>query len=139
MATEANRIEKATFAGGCFWCIESAFEGAEGVISATSGYTGGSEKTPSYEQVASGATGHLEAVEVTYDPEKISYVELLDIFWRQIDPSDPGGQFADRREGSSPTGASNTPRPSSYTTTCSAGWLNNRSKKSMTQVFSTKS
>ncbi len=96
MATEANRIEKATFAGGCFWCIESAFEGTEGVISATSGYTGGSEKNPSYEQVASGATGHLEAVEVTFDPEKISYVELLDIFWRQIDPSDPGGQFDDR-------------------------------------------
>ena len=96
MATATEQFEKATFAGGCFWCIESAFEGTIGVLSATSGYTGGSEKNPSYEQVSSGTTGHLEAVEVTYDPEKISYVELLDIFWRQIDPSDPGGQFADR-------------------------------------------
>ncbi len=96
MATATEQFEKATFAGGCFWCIESAFEGTIGVLSATSGYAGGSEKNPSYEQVSSGTTGHLEAVEVTYDPEKISYVELLDIFWRQIDPSDPGGQFADR-------------------------------------------
>ncbi|HPQ44167.1 MAG TPA: peptide-methionine (R)-S-oxide reductase MsrB [Syntrophales bacterium] len=91
-----RQIEKATVAGGCFWCVESAFEGKEGVIDVTSGYTGGHKENPTYEEVSSGTTGHAEAVQITFDPEKISYEELLDIFWRQIDPTDDGGQFADR-------------------------------------------
>jgi len=86
----------ATFAGGCFWCVESAFDGVDGVIEAVSGYTGGEKADPTYSEVSSGRSGHIEAVQIGYDPEKISYEELLDIFWRQIDPTDPGGQFADR-------------------------------------------
>ncbi|MEM7245715.1 MAG: peptide-methionine (R)-S-oxide reductase MsrB [Acidobacteriota bacterium] len=86
----------AVFAGGCFWCVESAFDGVPGVIDAVSGYTGGPEKNPSYKDVAYGRTGHLEAVRVRYQPERISYDQLLDIFWRSIDPTDAGGQFADR-------------------------------------------
>lgn len=86
----------ATFAGGCFWCVESAFDDVPGVASAVSGYTGGEKKDPTYQQVSAGKTKHLEAVEVRYDPDTISYDELLDIFWRQIDPTDDGGQFADR-------------------------------------------
>jgi peptide methionine sulfoxide reductase msrA/msrB len=85
---------KATFAGGCFWCMEHPFEALDGVISATSGYTGGSTKNPNYKNHAAG--GHLEAVEIMYDPGKVSYEELLNVFWRQIDPTDPGGQFVDR-------------------------------------------
>lgn len=88
--------KKATFAGGCFWCIESAFDKADGVVEAVSGYTGGHVENPTYEEVSSGETGHLEAVEVTYDPDKISYPEILQIFWEQIDPMDGGGQFVDR-------------------------------------------
>ncbi len=91
-----TKTEKATFAGGCFWCMESPFEKLDGVISVISGYTGGSEKNPSYKQVSSGSTGHLESVEITYDPEKVSYEKLLEVFWRQINPTDPGGQFVDR-------------------------------------------
>ncbi|PIX85126.1 MAG: peptide-methionine (S)-S-oxide reductase, partial [Nitrospirae bacterium CG_4_10_14_3_um_filter_53_41] len=87
-------LQKAAFAGGCFWCMEKPFESLEGVISVTSGYTGGTTKDPTYETYADG--GHLEAVEIVYDPEKISYKDLLDLFWRQIDPTDPGGQFVDR-------------------------------------------
>jgi len=93
----ANRIpryKKAIFAGGCFWCIEKPFEITEGVISVTSGYTGGSTKNPNYRNYSRG--GHIEAVEILYDPGKVSYETLLDIFWRQIDPTDPGGQFTDR-------------------------------------------
>jgi len=86
----------ATFAGGCFWCVESAFDGVPGVIQAVSGYTGGQEPDPTYEEVSAGSTGHFESVQVTYDPSRITYPELLDIFWRQIDPTDAGGQFADR-------------------------------------------
>lgn len=86
----------ATFAGGCFWCMEAAFEKVDGVYAVTSGYTGGPEKDPTYEQVASGRTGHAEAVEVRYDAERIGYDELLGVFWRHIDPTDAGGQFADR-------------------------------------------
>ena len=93
---EAVSSETATLAGGCFWCMESALEELEGVKSVTSGYAGGEEPDPSYEQVASGQTGHVEAVQVVFDPTKISYREILDAFWRQIDPTDPGGQFADR-------------------------------------------
>ncbi len=93
--TMAN-IDTATFAGGCFWCIEAAFSQVDGVKEVISGYTGGTIENPSYEQVSSGSTGHVEAVQVLYDPEKISYEELLDIFWQQIDPTDADGQFVDR-------------------------------------------
>jgi peptide methionine sulfoxide reductase msrA/msrB len=86
----------ATLAGGCFWCVESAFDGVDGVYAAISGYTGGEMPDPTYEQVSAGRSGHLEAVRVFYDPGKISYERILDIFWRTIDPTDDGGQFADR-------------------------------------------
>ena len=86
----------ATFAGGCFWCEETAFEGLPGVISVTSGYTGGQKKNPTYEEVSSGSTGHAESVQVLFDPAKISYAKLLEIFWHNVDPLDPGGQFCDR-------------------------------------------
>jgi peptide-methionine (S)-S-oxide reductase len=92
------KLAKATFAGGCFWCMEPPFDKLEGVVSTTSGYTGGRVASPSYEQVSSGGTGHLEAVEIAYDPAKISYQELLDVFWRNVDPTDGGGQFCDRGE-----------------------------------------
>jgi len=92
----ARQLQLATFAGGCFWCVEAAFDKAPGVFEAVSGYAGGKESSPSYEQVSSGKTGHLEAVQVRFDPRRISYRELLDLFWRQIDPTDAGGQFADR-------------------------------------------
>lgn len=91
-----SEIKKATFAGGCFWCMEPPFEKADGVISVISGYAGGKEKNPKYKEVASGKTSHREVVQVTYDSDKISYEELLHIFWRQIDPTDDGGQFVDR-------------------------------------------
>jgi peptide methionine sulfoxide reductase msrA/msrB len=86
----------ATFAGGCFWCMEAAFEELDGVGAVTSGYTGGTVEDPTYEQVSSGTTGHVEAVEVRYDPQRMGYDELLGVFWRHIDPTDAGGQFADR-------------------------------------------
>lgn len=88
--------QKATFAGGCFWCIEHSYDQHAGVISAVSGYTGGLQPNPTYEQVSAGSTGHVEAVEITFDPARTSYAELLDTFWKQIDPTDAGGQFADR-------------------------------------------
>ena len=90
------KYKKAIFAGGCFWCMESPYEDLPGVIEVVSGYTGGSEEDSTYDKVCSGKTGHLEAVQITYDPEKISYENLLEIFWRQIDPTDTGGQFHDR-------------------------------------------
>ena len=93
---KAMKYEKTIFAGGCFWCIESTFKELPGVVTAVSGYTGGKEENPTYGEVSSGATGHLEAVEVTYDPAQVTYEELLNVFWRQIDPTDSGGQFADR-------------------------------------------
>ena len=86
----------AVFAGGCFWCTESDFEKVPGVIDAISGYTGGSVANPAYEQVSAGGTGHVEAVKVIYDPAKVSYEQLLDYFWRHVDPTDAGGQFVDR-------------------------------------------
>lgn len=89
-------LARATFAGGCFWCMEGPFDRVPGVVSTTSGYTAGSVKDPSYEQVSSGGTGHTEAVEVVYDPAKVSYGQLLEIFWRNVDPTDGGGQFCDR-------------------------------------------
>ena len=88
--------ETATFAGGCFWCMEKPFEEITGVVSVVSGYTGGKEENPTYEEVSSGTTGHVEAVEITYDPSQVDYKTLLDIFWKQVDPTDPGGQFVDR-------------------------------------------
>ena len=93
--TNKNR-ETATFAGGCFWCTESDFQKVDGVVEVVSGYTGGHKENPTYEEVCSGRTGHYEAVQVVYDPEKISYRKLLEIFWRHIDPTDAGGQFVDR-------------------------------------------
>jgi methionine-S-sulfoxide reductase len=85
----------ATFAGGCFWCVEEAFEKVPGVISAVSGYTGGTVPNPTYQQVSSETTGHAEAVRVTYDPGKVSYDQLVDWFWRNIDPTQADGQFCD--------------------------------------------
>ena len=91
-----GKLEKATFAGGCFWCMEHPFEKINGVEEVTSGYTGGKKQNPTYQEVSSGATGHFEAVEIIFDPQKVSYKELLDVFWRQIDPTDTRGQFADK-------------------------------------------
>jgi len=88
--------EKATFAGGCFWCMEPPFEKLDGVFEVVSGYSGGPEENPTYQQVSAGRTGHREVVQVVYDPSRVSYGELLNVFWRQIDPTDSGGQFADR-------------------------------------------
>ncbi len=88
--------KQATFAGGCFWCMEPPFERLDGVISVVSGYAGGDEADPTYEEVSAGRTGHLEAVQVTFDPATVGYEDLLRVFWRQIDPTDAGGQFADR-------------------------------------------
>ncbi len=90
------KLDVATFSGGCFWCVESTFEHYDGVDRVISGYTGGNETDPTYEDVASGKTGHMESVQVFYDPERISYNDLLEIYWRMIDPTDPGGSFADR-------------------------------------------
>jgi peptide-methionine (S)-S-oxide reductase len=86
----------ATFAGGCFWCEEVTFEGRPGVISVTSGYTGGHVKNPTYEQVGTGTTGHFESVNIVYDPRKTTYAKLLDIFWHNVDPTQDDGQFCDR-------------------------------------------
>ena len=88
--------QTATFAGGCFWCTEAAFEPLGGVVSVTSGYTGGTKPNPTYEEVSSGTTGHAESVQIVYDPSTISYEQLLDVFWRNIDPTTPNQQFADK-------------------------------------------
>jgi len=90
---QAQKTEKASFAGGCFWCTEEAFEKVPGVVSAVSGYMGGSVKKPTYEQVSTGRTGHTEVVEVTYDPAKVSYEKLLDTFWLNHDPTVKDRQF----------------------------------------------
>jgi len=95
-ASPASGLAHATFAGGCFWCMEGPFDHVPGVVSTTSGYTGGNVKKPSYEQVSSGATGHAESVDVVYDPAKVTYAQLLDVFWHNVDPLDGGGQFCDR-------------------------------------------
>ena len=96
MATSTDGLEVATFAGGCFWCVESDFEKVDGVVEAISGYTGGTQPNPTYRQVSSGSTGHIESVQVWFDPEKVSYQELVEYLWRHIDPTDPAGQFVDR-------------------------------------------
>lgn len=96
MEKESTAIEIATFAGGCFWCLEADFEKRPGVIKVISGYTGGNKAHPTYEEVCTGKTGHVEAVQIYYNPKKITYEELLQIFWRNIDPTDAEGQFVDR-------------------------------------------
>lgn len=88
-------LDTATFAGGCFWCVEEAFDQAEGVVSTTSGYMGGRLANPTYEQVSSGRTGHAEVVRVVFDPARIGYADLLDVFWRNVDPLTPDAQFCD--------------------------------------------
>lgn len=87
---------KATFAGGCFWCMEPPYDELDGVLSTTSGYTGGRKKNPTYEEVITGTTGHAEAVQIAYDPNRITYEKLLEVFWRNIDPLTPNAQFCDR-------------------------------------------
>jgi peptide methionine sulfoxide reductase msrA/msrB len=96
MTKEEMTLRVATFAGGCFWCVEADFEKLPGVVKVISGYTGGNKENPAYEEVSSGTTGHVEAVQVYYDPSKITYEGLLDYFWKHVDPTDPGGQFVDR-------------------------------------------
>lgn len=96
MEGKERGLLRATFAGGCFWCVEADFKKLNGVVEVISGYAGGMEENPTYEQVSSGATGHMEAVQVTYDPIAVSYRRLLEFFWMHIDPTDPGGQFVDR-------------------------------------------
>ncbi|HEX9390684.1 MAG TPA: peptide-methionine (S)-S-oxide reductase MsrA [Usitatibacteraceae bacterium] len=93
--TSSAGTARATFAGGCFWCMEAPFDVLPGVISTTSGYTGGSKKNPTYQEVSSGRTGHAEAVQVVYDPKKISYEKLLEVFWHNIDPTVKDQQFCD--------------------------------------------
>jgi peptide-methionine (S)-S-oxide reductase len=97
-AAPAPRLAKATFAGGCFWCMEPPFERLKGVLSVTSGYTGGRIAKPTYEAVSAGYTGHREAVEIVYDPAQISYQKLLDVYWHNVDPLDRSGQFCDKGE-----------------------------------------
>ncbi len=92
----SGTLKKATFAGGCFWCTESDFEKVPGVKEAVSGYAGGDEVDPTYREVSSGTTGHIEVVQVTFDPAVVSYPGLLEVFWRHVNPTDPGGQFVDR-------------------------------------------
>ena len=92
----APGLAVATFAGGCFWCMEPPFDKLDGVVSTTSGYTGGKKAGATYEEVSAGGTGHYEAVRVVYDPQKVSYDKLLDVFWHNVDPVDAGGQFCDR-------------------------------------------
>jgi peptide methionine sulfoxide reductase msrA/msrB len=96
MMEKEKEIRRATFAGGCFWCSEADFEKVEGVVKVVSGYTGGQVANPTYRDVCGGKTGHLEAVQVYYDPSKVEYEKLLEVFWTHVDPTDAGGQFADR-------------------------------------------
>jgi len=91
-----DKSEKAIFAGGCFWCLEPSFETLPGVLEVMPGYIGGNKENPTYEEVCAGMTGHQEAVQIVFNPSKVTYGQLLDIFWKQIDPTDPGGQFVDR-------------------------------------------
>jgi peptide methionine sulfoxide reductase msrA/msrB len=95
-AAPTGPLARATFAGGCFWCMEAPFDKVPGVVSTTSGYAGGKVKNPTYEQVSEGSTGHAEALQVVYDPAKVSYEQLVEVFWRNVDPTDRGGQFCDR-------------------------------------------
>ena len=94
----AENLRIATFAGGCFWCVEADFDKVLGVVRTISGFTGGTLANPTYRQTSAGGTGHREAVQIYFDPEKVSYAALLEIFWRSVDPTDKGGQFCDRGE-----------------------------------------
>ena len=96
LAPTTARLEKATFAGGCFWCMEEALDKMQGVVSTTSGYTGGQKPNPTYEEVSAGGTGHAESVQILYDPAKVSYEKILDLFWHNIDPTTPDRQFCDK-------------------------------------------
>ncbi|MCC3304410.1 peptide-methionine (S)-S-oxide reductase MsrA [Sneathiella sp. HT1-7] len=99
IASQAAAAEEtAIVAGGCFWCVESDFDHVPGVLKTTSGYIGGESPNPTYKSVSAGGSGYLEAVEIIFDPDKISYASILDIFWRSVDPTDDGGQFCDRGE-----------------------------------------
>ena len=91
-------LEVATFAGGCFWCVEADFDAVPGVVRTVSGYTGGTLADPTYKRVTAGGTGHREAVQIFYDPKRVAYAALVEIFWRSVDPTDGGGQFCDRGE-----------------------------------------
>ena len=95
-AMPKNGQAVAIFAGGCFWCMEPPFDELDGVLDTTSGYAGGTKVNPTYKQVSAGGTGHAEVVQVTYDPAKVTYEQLLEVFWRNVDPLDAGGQFCDR-------------------------------------------
>lgn len=96
VANEPSQKALATFGGGCFWCMEPPFDKLDGVLSTTSGFSGGHVQNPSYKQVVRGNTGHTEVVQIEYDPSKVSYEELLSVFWKNVDPLDKGGQFCDR-------------------------------------------
>ena len=96
MENKKENLSSATFAGGCFWCMVPPFQKLNGVVEVIAGYSGGNKKNPGYEEVSSGNTGHLEVVQITYDPSKINYTKLLDTFWKSIDPTDNNGQFADK-------------------------------------------
>lgn len=120
-AAQSTKFDTAIFAGGCFWCMESPFEKLPGVISVTSGYTGGQKVNPTYEEVSAGGTGHKEAVRVLFDPQKIGYDKILEAFWHSIDPTDSGGQFADRG--------------SSYTTGI---WVNSPEQRRLAEESKTK-
>ena len=98
IAAAGDELAVATFAGGCFWCVESDFDAVPGVVETISGYTGGTVDNPTYKQVSKGGTGHREAVQIRYNPEQVTYERLLHIFWRSVDPTDGGGQFCDRGE-----------------------------------------
>lgn len=100
LATRAqtSSMDEAIFAGGCFWCVESDFDHVKGVTSTTSGYIGGHSKNPTYKQVTGGDTGHIEAVKIEFDPKQVSFEQLINVFWRSVDPLDAGGQFCDRGE-----------------------------------------
>jgi methionine-S-sulfoxide reductase len=91
-----ENVQLATFAGGCFWCMVHPFDSLDGVLDVTAGYAGGQVENPSYKEVSAGGTGHAEAVQITYDPFKVTYAELVEVFWKQINPTDEGGQFNDR-------------------------------------------
>ena len=94
-ATPGRHLDKATFAGGCFWCMESPFDKLDGVVAVTVGYTGGQKRNPTYEEVSAGVTGHAESVEITFDPARIGYERLLEVYWHNIDPTTPNRQFCD--------------------------------------------
>jgi peptide-methionine (S)-S-oxide reductase len=96
VAADQPALAKATFAGGCFWCMEPPFEALDGVVSVTSGYTGGTKVDPTYEEVSAGGTGHAESIEVAYDPGKVSYEKLLVVFWHNVDPTTANRQFCDK-------------------------------------------